>query len=145
MARGQTGGTAVRVSDEQRSVLERWVRRRMTPQRLVLRSRIVLLAADGTPKTTIAKRLGTTRRTVQLWCQRFTDGGPAALVRDAPGRGRKPRVSPGALADALRGMPDRRQSIRQLAQQLDASSSAVHRALRAERVKRQFRNKEHKE
>jgi transposase len=41
----------------------------------------------------IAEELGTSRPTVILWRQRFAGGGPAALVDDAPGRGRKPGIS----------------------------------------------------
>ena len=49
----------IALTDEERTVLERWARGRSTPARLVLRSRIVLLAAEGkmnqkiTPRTNI--------------------------------------------------------------------------------------------
>ena len=35
------------ITDEQREALKRWVRAQRTPQTLVLRARIVLMAADG--------------------------------------------------------------------------------------------------
>ena len=130
--------SAVALTSDQRSTLERWVRARTTPQRLVLRSAIVLLASEGLPTNAIAKRLGTSRSTVRLWCQRFSAGGPPVLVRDAPGRGRKPRITAAAIAKATSEATGTRLSIRQLAQRLGTSSSAVHRALGA---KRQFRNK----
>jgi len=126
-------------------MLERWVRARTSPQRLVLRSRIVLLAAAGDSKATIAKRLGTTTQTVRLWWLRFGRGGPAALSRDAPGRGRKPRVSSTSIAQALRETSDRPLSVRKLAQRLGTSSSAVQRAITARRTEGQFRNKKHSE
>jgi transposase len=125
------------LTSDQRALLERWGRARTTPQRVVLRSAIVLLASQGVPVTTIAKRLGTSRSTVRLWCQRFNGGGASALLRDAPGRGRKPKVSPAALARVLADRSGARPSIRQLARRFGTSASAVHRALV---VQRQFRN-----
>jgi transposase len=96
----------------------------------VLRSRIVLLAADGLTDRSIADRLGVTRQTVRLWRRRFASG-PAALAHDAPGRGRKPRVSVEsvtALLDVTEGA--KRPTIRELARQLGVSPSAVHRVIR---------------
>lgn len=121
----------------QRSLLERWVRARTTPQRVVLRSAIVLLASEGVPNAAIARRLGTSRSTVQLWCLRFSESGPDALLRDAPGRGRKPKVDAATLARVLDAAAGERMSIRQLAHRLGISSATVHRALA---VRRQFRN-----
>lgn len=117
------------VTNEQRALLERWVRGRTSSQRLVLRSRIVLLAAEGFSERAIAERLGVHRQTVRLWKARFARHGPSGLTADAPGRGRKPSLTDDMLADALRtrGVADR--SIRQLARDLGVSSSTVHRAM----------------
>ena len=122
------------LTSEDRSKLERWVRARTTPQRVVLRSSIVLLAAQGLSTTAIARRLRSTRTTVRLWCERFGAGGPAVLLRDAPGRGRKRRISAHAIKKAMNEMTGKRPSIRQLAQRLGTSPSAVHRALVALRT-----------
>lgn len=126
------------LTSNQRALLERWVRAPTTPQRVVLRSAIVVLASEGVPVTAIAMRLRTSRSTVRLWCQRFGAGGPDALLRDAPGRGRKSKVSPSALARILATAGGAHPSIRQLARRFGTSASAVHRALV---VQRQFRNK----
>jgi transposase len=80
------------ISDLDRKAVEGWVRARATPQRLSVRARIVLLAAKGVATSQIAQILGTTRPTVLLWRQRFAAGGPAALEKDAPGRGRRPSI-----------------------------------------------------
>lgn len=74
-------------------MLERWVRAGTTPQRLVFRSRIVLLAASGMPSKHVAAALGTSQDTVRLWRRRFMAGGPDALRRAAPGRGRKRQIT----------------------------------------------------
>ena len=84
---------ALPLTGEQRAALERWVRSGMTPQRLVFRSRIVLLAADGIPSKHIAATLDTSQDTVRLWRRRVAAGGPAALMKDAPGRGRKRQIT----------------------------------------------------
>jgi len=80
------------VTNEQRRTLEAWVAARTSPQRIVFRSRIVLLAAAGMSNGKIALELKTSRPTVILWRQRFAEGGPVALREDAAGRGRKPRI-----------------------------------------------------
>jgi transposase len=77
------------VSHDDRRMLERWVRMPTATQRLVLRSRIVLLLADGCPAREVARRLGVSRPTVALWRRRYAEEGCDALTRDRPGRGRK--------------------------------------------------------
>src|SRR3954470_15261016 len=59
------------LSDEERDQLERWTRRRSSAQALALRSRIVLLAAEGLRNTEIAERLGISRPPVTKWRNRF--------------------------------------------------------------------------
>ena len=84
---------ALALTAEQRRTLEAWMAARNTPQKVVFRSRIVLLAASGQPNRRIAHELKTSRPTVILWRNRFAAGGPAALTEEEPGRGRKPRIS----------------------------------------------------
>ena len=120
--------TRVRIASEHRAILEKWIRTRTAPQRLVLRSRIVLLAAEGLSDLAVGKRLRVTRQTVRLWRRRFEAGGPAALVRDAPGRGRKRLVSVESITRLLKGKAGtKRPTIRELARQLGVSPSSVHR------------------
>ena len=80
---------ALPISSEQRRTLEAWVRAQNTPQSVVLRARIALLAADGLPNSRIAHEVDVSRPTVILWRQRFLEGGPGALAEIAPGRGRR--------------------------------------------------------
>lgn len=69
---------------EQKGTLEAWIRARTTPQRIVLRSRICLLAGEGKSNNAIADQLGTSRPTVLLWRKRFEKAGPSGLSEDAP-------------------------------------------------------------
>ncbi len=85
---------ALPISPEQRRTLEAWIRAQNTPQSVVLRARIVLLAADGLSNSRNAREVHVSRPTVILWRQRFRQGGPGALTEIAPGRGR--RVTYGA-------------------------------------------------
>lgn len=68
----------------QKQTLEVWIRAKTSPQRVVLRSRICLLAAEGLANNAIAQRLETSRPTVLLWRKRFNDAGPSGLSEDAP-------------------------------------------------------------
>src|SRR5881409_497461 len=81
------------VSDEAKRTLQAWVNAPTAPQRVVMRARIVLLATEGMATAHIAREVNTSRPTVLLWRNRFADGGVAALVEDAPGRGRPVSIS----------------------------------------------------
>ena len=85
---------AITVTSAHRSALEQLVRGRNTPQKLVLRSRIVLYASEGVSNNAVAKRLNTSRPTVLLWRERFGKMGLAGLEKDAPRSGRKRKISP---------------------------------------------------
>jgi transposase len=85
------------ISAEQRRTLESWIAARNSPQKVVFRSRLVLMASMGMANRRIAQDLNTSRPTVILWRQRFREGGPAALAEDAPGRGRKPQITAGKI------------------------------------------------
>jgi transposase len=81
----------LRMSKVQREQLESWIASPTTEQRVVHRSRIVLLAAEGKANHGIAKEVGTSRPTVLLWRNRFEQEGPEGLLRDRPrGSGKPP-------------------------------------------------------
>src|ERR1051325_9520313 len=84
---------ALAITKEQREVLETWIAARNSPQKVVFRSRIVLAAARGISNRQIARELETSRPTVILWRNRFLEAGTAALIADAPGRGRPERIT----------------------------------------------------
>jgi len=72
------------MTEEHKGTLETWIRAKKTSQRVVLRSHICLLAAEGLSHNSIAKRLNTSRPTVILWVNRFREQGPSGLSEDAP-------------------------------------------------------------
>jgi len=84
-----------------RENLNRWIAAHQTPQQVVQRARIVLLAADGETDLTIADRLRLNRKSVALWRHRFLDEGAGALWEISPGRGRKPIYSPAKVKEIV--------------------------------------------
>jgi transposase len=92
------------LSVQERAQLLRWTRARTSAHRLVVRSRIILMASEGRPAGVIAARLHVSRATVRLWCDRFSKYGVAALERERSGRGRRPGMSPRVVAAVLRTM-----------------------------------------
>ncbi len=59
------------LSDGDGARLESVVRKQTAERRMVLRARIVLLAADGAENVAIAERLGVAPNTVLKWRKRF--------------------------------------------------------------------------
>jgi len=88
------------MSAEQQKTLEAWVQAKTTAQRIVLRSRICLLAAVGQSNNSIAVQLGITRPTVLLWRKRFVGQGPTGLAEDAP-HGRSSRRTKDKVTRAI--------------------------------------------
>jgi transposase len=72
-----TGGPApipIDLTQGERETLLRWTRRRMGPQALALRARIVLACAEpGASNIGIARALGVSRPTVITWRRRFAE------------------------------------------------------------------------
>jgi transposase len=93
-----------RLTDAERTQLLEWTRARTSPHRLVVRSRIILLAHEGLTTGEIAARLDVSPATVRLWCRRFNAIGVAALERDRPGRGRPRGMSAPTVLAVLRTM-----------------------------------------
>jgi transposase len=81
---------AISLDPETRATLCSWVQAPSTAQAVVLRSRIVLAAAAGTPNQQIASDLGIPQVTVGKWRRSFADRGLDGL-RDAPRSGRPPK------------------------------------------------------
>jgi transposase len=80
------------LSPEERSALATWAHGRSIPLRLVQRAWIVRMAADGALSQDIARELGISRPTVQLWRERFLALRLVGLEKDAPRPGRIPSI-----------------------------------------------------
>ena len=126
---------AVCLGDADRAELESVTRRGTAPCRLVLRARIVLLAAGGLANPAIAARLGVCEDTARKWRRRYCQSGMGGLA-DAPRPGR-PRKFPArvvaevkALAcelPAASGRPLARWTCPELARQSTAGPSCASR------------------
>jgi transposase len=79
------------LTSEQSHELQRLIHAPATPQKIVRRARIVLLAAQGRDNDEIAAELDTSTVTAGLWRQRFVDLGLAGLA-EAPRPGRPPTL-----------------------------------------------------
>jgi transposase len=131
----------IEISEKDRATLKKWSRGRSTPARLVLRAKIVLLAAEGKSNQEIAATLCTKETTVGRWRQRFAKLGLPGIEKDAGGRGRKP-IARGKIATEIvtrttQSRPDNAThwSCRSLAEVLGTSASMVARVWRANGLK----------
>jgi len=90
------------ISPADRTKLESWVHSKTTPQSIVERARIVLMAGDGLANNRIASAVGVSRVTVIDWRRRFLEHGPDALteIRRGGTPGRIPALSK-AKIDAI--------------------------------------------
>jgi transposase len=79
---------SITLTSDERATLQRWARGRSVEARWVLRAKIVLAAATGRQNKEIADELGTLRKTVALWRNRFAQQRLAGIEKDAPRGGR---------------------------------------------------------
>jgi transposase len=131
----------IAVSDEDRRTLQRWSRGRTTPARLVLRAKIVLLAAAGRLNKDIAAELETGMKTVCQWRARFAKHGLAGIEKDAPRGGRPASTTAVLAAEIVRKTTTEKPSAathwstRTLAAELGTSPSMVQRVWKAHGLK----------
>jgi transposase len=131
----------VSLSEADRMWLEKQVKSGLTAKRLVDRSRIVLMAAEGVNNEQIAKEMGMTSKAVGVWRGRFVKEGRQGIERDKPGRGRKPSYPPElqqlVVGKTTRGKPadGTHWSRASMAAALDISPSTVGRIWKANGLK----------
>ena len=123
------------LSDEEREVLRRYVRRGKTAQRLVVRSRIILECAKGVDNDVVAARLAVSPQTVCKWRARFVADRIVGLL-DAPRSGAPREIGDHKVEEVitttLNVMPKgaSRWSTRDLAKRTGLSHMAVARIWR---------------
>jgi len=92
----------IKASGSEVEQLESWVKATNTPQGVVKRTRIILLAHKGKSGKAIGQQLKVRQPTIRLWKARFLAGGPPALRKIALGRDRKPSLSRRKVAAVVR-------------------------------------------
>src|SRR5262245_23146456 len=78
---------AVPLLEAERQELLRVIRAHKTPQHYSFRAHIILLLADGHNAPAVARRFGTSRRTVRLWRRHWLarpEGTVAERLQDTP-------------------------------------------------------------
>lgn len=131
MRRGRPKAALV-LTEAERTVLERYVRRGTTSQRLSTRARIVLLCAEGLDNKKVARRLRTTTNTVGKWRARFVDARVDGLL-DEPRPGAPRKISDdqveAIVVKTLESTPKgaTHWSTRQMAKAVGLSHDSIHR------------------
>jgi transposase len=124
-----------------RKELQRQARRRSVPVRVALRSRIILLAADGLQNLQIAAELSISVRMAALWRKRFLSLGMKSLLKDAPRPGRTPSILASTVAQVIRKTTQTTPphathwSTRTMAREAGISEASVRRIWRAHGLK----------
>jgi len=93
---------ALPVTEDQRSELRRMAASTALPHRTVVQAKALLLAAEGVSNEEIARRSGVDSDAVRRWRSRFADQGTAGVGAIAKGRGRKPGLPEGTVAEVVR-------------------------------------------
>ena len=98
------GGAADRllVSDADRAELEAIAASPSLPHRAVRQAQGLLWAADGLANEETARRAGVSSNTVRAWRHSYATRGVAAVGVVAPGRGAKPSLPEGTVAEVVR-------------------------------------------
>jgi transposase len=127
------------VDDVQRAELDRIIRAPTSPQRLVMRARIVLARGQGLSQQQTALEIGVQRTVVSMWNSRFARSGIAGL-EDAAGRGHPETISQVArnrvIVDCVRPLPGHtRWTVRTMARHARVSPATVQRLWQANDIK----------
>ncbi|CAN5121576.1 hypothetical protein BH20ACT24_BH20ACT24_07740 [soil metagenome] len=85
---------ALSLSGQQMAELRRLVRAPKMPQKVALRAKVALAAAQGRSNNAIASELGVSRPTVFLWRDRMATPGVEGIIHDATRPGRRRAIPP---------------------------------------------------
>jgi transposase len=93
---------ALPVTMEQRKELRRMASSTSLPHRTVVQAKALLWASEGVGNEEIARRCEVDSDTVRRWRHRFAAQGTAGVGAIAKGRGRKPTLAEGTVAEVVR-------------------------------------------
>lgn len=125
----------------ERERLERLVRDRNTPQKVVWRARIVMAAADGLNAGEIAAAVGKSVLTVRRWRRRYIAKGVDGLLKDATRPSRRPPLAAEKIKQVVEMTLHERPpnathwSLRTMAAAVGLSYSSIQRIWRAHGLK----------
>ena len=99
--------TPIVLTERQRAVLERMIRRETSPQRLVRRARLMIEMARGANNGEVTRRLKHTRKVATTWRQRWLEAAPHLVSAEADDPSALEGMIAAVLADRPRpGTPD---------------------------------------
>src|SRR5437868_1532303 len=130
----------LRLRDDDRVIMEAFLRCGTTPQRVTFRVQILLGSAEGVANNQLATQLKTTRTTVIKWRERYQDAGLEGVLEDAPRSGRKKTIDQDKERAIVKATLETKPanathwSTRSMAAVQQVSDSSVHRIWRAHRL-----------
>lgn len=83
----------ISLSQEDRKYLELQSRSRTVQAQIMIRSKILLMKADGYSIEAIAEKMDVNRKSVMLCIDKYKAGGVENALTDAPGRGRNSEIT----------------------------------------------------
>jgi transposase len=132
---------SIELTEEDRRKLEQQSRGRSIAARVILRSRIILLAAAGLQNRQIAEKLKVAPRMATLWRDRFNKQGIKGLLKDAPRPGHPPSINAELTASLIEKTTQSTPanathwSTRTMAKEMGISKASVSRIWRAHGLK----------
>jgi len=130
----------LRLHEEDRAIMEEFLRCGTTPQRVAFRVQILLGSADGLANNQLAAQLKTTRTTVIKWRDRYREAGLEGVLEDAPRSGRKRIINDDKEREIVKATLETKPanathwSTRSMATVQRVSDTTVHRIWRAHRL-----------
>jgi transposase len=131
----------IELTEEDRRKLQQQSRGRSIAARVVMRSRIILLAAAGLQNKQIAEKLKVAPRMATLWRDRFKKLGIKGLLKDAPRPGHLPSITAEVTATLIEKTTQSTPanathwSTRTMAKEMGISKASVSRIWRAHGLK----------
>ena len=89
------------IPDEHRLELENILKNGNTPQKMALRTRIVLLSGEGVSTNRLMAMLHTTTPTITRWRNRYESAGVQGLLKDKSRPGRKQQIEAAKIREVI--------------------------------------------